>query len=100
MNCYVRASVLTGCLISTAACGNGSGSATAPSPSFSSTAASTEARAEGMSPRVEVCHRAGDKFVAISVAQPAVGAHLAHGDGLIGQSVPGTTATRSICIRA
>lgn len=93
MNCYLRASVFTGCLISTAACGNGPGSPTAPNSSFSSTAASSEDRAEVTSPRVEVCHRAGDTFVAISVAQSAVGAHLAHGDGLIGQAVPGTTAT-------
>jgi hypothetical protein len=93
MNCCVRLSVLTGCLISAAACGNGPRGATEPSASFSSSAASTGAGAEGTSPKVEVCHRAGDKFVAISVAQPGVGAHLAHGDGLIGQAVPGSTAT-------
>ena len=93
MNCYLRASVVTGCLISMAACSNSAGSPTAPNSSFSSTAASTEARAVVTSPRVEVCHRAGDKFVPISVAEAAVAAHLAHGDGLIGQTVPGTTAT-------
>lgn len=32
--------------------------------------------------KVDICHRAGDKFVQISVAQPAVSAHMRHGDTL------------------
>lgn len=32
--------------------------------------------------KANVCHRAGDKFVEISVAMPATAAHMAHGDVL------------------
>ena len=41
--------------------------------------------------KVDVCHRTqGTRdFILIAVAEPAVEAHLAHGDGLIGEAVAG-----------
>jgi hypothetical protein len=41
--------------------------------------------------RVDICHRTGrpDSFIPIAVAESAVAAHLAHGDGHIGDPVPG-----------
>lgn len=38
--------------------------------------------------KVDVCHRNQDTVVLISVAESAVAAHLAHGDGTPGSSVP------------
>ena len=42
--------------------------------------------------KVEVCHKAGNsgKYVLIDIAEPAVDAHLAHGDGFPGEEVPDT----------
>ena len=42
--------------------------------------AAVGASAGGGQEKVDICHRAGDKFVEISVAMPAVPAHMAHGD--------------------
>ena len=42
--------------------------------------AAVGASASGGQEKVDICHRAGDKFVEISVAMPAVPAHIAHGD--------------------
>ena len=41
--------------------------------------------------RVTLCHRSGDEhgYIAITVAEPAVAAHLRHGDALVGDPVPG-----------
>jgi hypothetical protein len=41
--------------------------------------------------RVTVCHRTGDTgpYLPITVADGAVSAHLGHGDGLVGDPVPG-----------
>ncbi|HXW07130.1 MAG TPA: hypothetical protein VD833_17985 [Vicinamibacterales bacterium] len=50
----------------------------------------TEQQDEG--PKVQLCHKTGAGFfVHIEVAQSAVPAHLAHGDGRPGEEVPGTT---------
>jgi len=39
--------------------------------------------------KIDICHlRAGD-FIRLSVAEPAVDAHIAHGDGRVGDPVPG-----------
>jgi hypothetical protein len=45
----------------------------------------------GSQSKVEVCHRTeGSRgFILISVAESAVESHMAHGDGLIGDPVPG-----------
>lgn len=41
--------------------------------------------------KVSVCHRTGgdQRFVRISVARPSLPAHRRHGDGLVGEEVPG-----------
>jgi hypothetical protein len=42
-------------------------------------------------PKIDICHRTGrsSEFILISVAEPAVAAHIAHGDGRVGDPVPG-----------
>jgi hypothetical protein len=69
----------------TAACGTGPQNPTAPSPN--------QARGDqAIAPaKVEICHRTEgtNAFVLLSVAQPAVEAHQAHGDGLVGAAIPG-----------
>lgn len=90
MNSYLGASAVSVLLVTTAACGHGQNSPTAPGSPSSAATASTDVRTPGAPGKVDVCHRAGDAYVSISVAQPAVPAHLAHGDGLVGQAVPGT----------
>jgi len=46
-------------------------------------------------PHVTLCHRTGgvDGYIVITVAEPAVAAHLRHGDGLVGDPVPGQPDT-------
>ena len=56
---------------------------TAGRPAFSVGAGTT---------KVDVCHRTGNgTFILITVGAPAVPAHLGHGDGFPGSSVPGLT---------
>lgn len=90
MKSYLGASALTVLLVTSAACAQGQSSPTAPGSPLPSAAAASDVRAPGAPGKVDVCHRAGDAYVAISVAPPAVPAHLAHGDGLVGEAVPGT----------
>ena len=46
-------------------------------------------------PAVELCHRTNGNqgYIRITVADPAVRAHLKHGDGLVGDPVPGHAET-------
>jgi len=46
--------------------------------------------------KTDICHRTGGatQFILISVATPAVEAHLAHGDGRLGEAVPGQPGMR------
>ena len=50
----------------------------------------------GASDKADVCHRTNRKsdFTLISVAPSAIEAHLAHGDGLLGEAVPGQFGMR------
>jgi hypothetical protein len=59
------------------------GGAASPADSGSATTLSAS--------RVDICHRTGraNNFILITVAESAVAAHLAHGDGRVGESVPG-----------
>jgi len=53
--------------------------------------ASKESLKNGGQKKVEICHRTQGltTFLVILVAEPSVDSHLAHGDGLIGEAVPG-----------
>ena len=39
--------------------------------------------------KVAICHEGDDGYELIEIAAPAVDAHLAHGDGFVGDAVPG-----------
>lgn len=45
----------------------------------------------GRQASVEICHSTPNRFVHLTVAEPAVRAHLQHGDGRVGDAVPGHT---------
>ena len=66
----------------------------APSPINTATTASASLAGSGVEARttkVDICHKteAMNRFIALSVAAPAVEAHVSHGDGRPGQAVPG-----------
>ena len=46
--------------------------------------------------KIDICHRTqdGQKFVLVSVAESALDAHMAHGDGRVGDLVPGAPGRR------
>jgi hypothetical protein len=78
----------------------GSVSATGPNPSGSGTSTVSDRdmshylgvapTTEDDGPKVELCHRTGNgSYHLISVSINAEPAHRAHGDGKIGESVPG-----------
>ena len=77
-------------------CQQGSHSPTAPTRSepalggsgdAASTASSVTSSAQHE--RVDLCHRTGNgRYEKLAVAAPAVSAHLAHGDGRVGDAVP------------
>ncbi len=60
------------------------------SPARSVTGASPSFSMAGGQAKVDVCHRMAKGYIEITVGQPAVQAHLAHGDALPGDTVPGT----------
>lgn len=73
-----------------AACSNGS--PTGPGNINTATAATTAlSGSSAQAPRVDICHRTqgANEFITLSVAAPAVDAHVAHGDGMPGRTVPG-----------
>lgn len=65
----------------------------APSSRLSDLATMSSTRGEA-STKTDICHRAGGSYILISVAAPALDAHFAHGDGRIGDLVPGQPGMR------
>jgi hypothetical protein len=84
-----RAILLLHVLVFVTACRN-TGSMTSPSPSSSSNRRvnALSSAMTNSSGKVTLCHRTGHSFHSIVVASAAVRAHLAHGDGHIGEPVP------------
>jgi hypothetical protein len=80
----------------------GANSPTSPTPTPQPTqvnltghASSSTAVVAGGQTKTEICHRTGAaQFILISVAEPAVDAHIGHGDGRIGNPVPGQPGTK------
>ena len=66
---------------------------TSPTLSAAHSVASIDDKTNG---KVDICHRTGGAttFILISIAPAAVNAHLAHGDGRIGEPVPGQPGMR------
>lgn len=83
---------LTGALIVAVACEN-SVNSVAPT-GVSSVAAETSASSAGQD-KIDICHRTQGRqqFMLLSVAASAVAAHMAHGDGRVGDPVPGAPGT-------
>ena len=82
LSLFVAALALGACADSTVT-SPASRNVTAGRPAFSVGAGTT---------KVQVCHRTGNgTFILITVGAPAVPAHLDHGDGFPGSSVPGLT---------
>jgi hypothetical protein len=78
-----------------AACGQGLKNPAAPSNTAVATPAasapdSAAVVANGKS-KIDICHRreGTGEFIALSIGSPALDAHLAHGDALVGAPVPG-----------
>lgn len=92
--------LLAGATVIAVACQGGMNSPVAPDASGAAPAESWAPASPATAPlsvaargqvESQICHRmkGGNSFIPIWVAEPAVGAHLAHGDGRIGDRVPG-----------
>ena len=95
---FCRELLVASTVVAATACGNTVGAPTAPNltgASHAETPLTGNATAAGMTTvtdtKVDICHRTEgvDGFILIGVAQPAVAAHLLHGDGRMGDPVPG-----------
>lgn len=90
---FVPALAVVGTMALAVACDSGVTSPTAPTaPSgLSPASGSTSASLTGKPPVLNICHRTEgtNEFILIRVVEAAVPAHVAHGDGAVGDPVPG-----------
>jgi len=83
---------LTGVLVVAVACENGAKSVAPTSVSSLTAAASVASAGQG---KIDICHRTqgSQEFMLLSVAASAAAGHMAHGDGRVGDPMPGAPGT-------